>query len=74
MLYDLGRYEEALTCHNKAIQIYHNYADAWYERGLTLEKLGRDKEALRCYNKAIQIESFPEVERAKQKLLRRLGK
>jgi tetratricopeptide (TPR) repeat protein len=73
-LYDLGRYEEALACYNKAIQIYPNYADAWYERGLTLEKLGRDKEALRSYNKAIQIESFPQVERAKEKLLRRLGK
>lgn len=74
ILYDLQRYEEALACYNKAIQIYPNYAEAWYERGLTLEKLGRDEEALKSYNQALQIEFSPQVEMAKEKLLRKLRK
>ena len=35
-LYNLGKYEEAIKCYDKAIEIDPNYADAWNNKGLAL--------------------------------------
>ena len=45
ILYEQGRYEEALECFNKVLEINPNCADAWSRMGLSLAKLGRYKEA-----------------------------
>lgn len=52
-----GEYELALKDHEKAVKIDPNYAEAHYDRAMTLKALGRDKEAQ---------EALSESERLKQ--------
>jgi tetratricopeptide (TPR) repeat protein len=52
-LHDLGRYSEALSCYDKAINIDPDDAMSWYNKGNTLKHLGRLDEAISCYDKAI---------------------
>lgn len=54
-LYDLNRYEEALTAYKKAVGVRPEYLDAWNGQGKTLLSLKRYKEALEAYEKAIQL-------------------
>jgi tetratricopeptide (TPR) repeat protein len=35
---DQGKYDEAVQAYDKAIEIYPEYKEAWYNKGLTLEK------------------------------------
>jgi predicted amidohydrolase len=53
---ELGKYEEAIKCYDKAIEIEPNYEDAWYNKGVALGELGKYEEAIKCYDKAIEIE------------------
>lgn len=55
-LYNLGKYEEAITYYDKAIQIDPNYAFAWRNKGLSLNMLGNYEEAISCYDKAIELD------------------
>ncbi|MEQ8383088.1 MAG: tetratricopeptide repeat-containing serine protease family protein [Coleofasciculus sp. A1-SPW-01] len=52
VLYELGRYEEALTSFEQAIENYSHdaYYQAWYGKGQALEALGRHEEALAAFN------------------------
>ena len=52
-----GKYEEALVCYDKAIEINSNHDMTWYGKGVSLAYLGRHEEALVCYDKAIEINS-----------------
>jgi len=52
----LGRYEEALADHNRAIEFDPANAMAYNNRGLTLGKMQRWKEALADYSQAIKID------------------
>lgn len=55
ILFDSGRYEEAITNYNQAIELAPNNDDAWHDRGSTLSRLGRYEEALTNYNQAIKL-------------------
>jgi tetratricopeptide (TPR) repeat protein len=52
-----GRYDDAVTAYNKAIQIYPDFAIAWYNRGNALKQLGRWDDALASYDRANKINS-----------------
>ena len=52
----LGRFDEAILCYNKALEIDPRYAKAWGNKGYSLGKLGRSDEAILCYNKALEID------------------
>jgi tetratricopeptide (TPR) repeat protein len=52
-LYTLGRHEEAISCHDKALAIDSRYTSAWCNKGSSLSALGRREEALRCYDQAL---------------------
>lgn len=39
-LYALGRYNEALYCYDKALEVQPNYANAWYNKAKTLDDMG----------------------------------
>jgi len=52
-LYALGRYEEAIQCYDKALQIKPNFAGAWSNRGVTLDEIGQFEEAIKSYDKAL---------------------
>ncbi len=51
----LGRYQDALICFDKTLEIDPYDATAWNNKGNPLDSLGRHQEALTCYCKAIDI-------------------
>ncbi len=53
----LKRYDEALECLDKAIEIDSNYAIAWRIRGEVLDDLKRYDEALVSYDRAIELDA-----------------
>ncbi|MGD0179346.1 MAG: serine/threonine-protein kinase [Terriglobales bacterium] len=55
-LKQLGRYEEAILCCEKALDIDPQCATSWYNKGLTLHALGRPEKALACYSTAVEID------------------
>jgi tetratricopeptide (TPR) repeat protein len=57
-LNSLERYDEALECLEKAIEIDSNYARAWANRGDVLESLKRYDEALVSYDRAIELDEY----------------
>ena len=48
-LASLRLFDEAITCHNKALEIDPRNLPAWYNKGLSLHSLGRFDEAITCY-------------------------
>ena len=52
----LGRYEEALQDHNRAIELEPNYAAGYSNRGITYYHLVRYEEALENFNHAIALD------------------
>ena len=51
----LDRSEEALVCHDRAIEIDPNNERAWNYKGAELNSKGRQVEALACYQHALEI-------------------
>ncbi len=51
-----GRYDEAIRCYDKLLELDPRYAVAWYNKGNSLDALGRDEEAIRCYDKALEVD------------------
>ena len=54
-MYNLNKYEEAIECYDKAIQINPNYSNAFNIKGHALYNLNKYEETIECYDKAIQI-------------------
>ena len=54
-LNSLGRYDEAIKCYDKAIEIDPNDADAWNNKGLALNSLGNNDEAKKCYDRSREL-------------------
>ncbi len=52
----MERDEEAVECYDKAIENDPNYADAWFNKAMTLEDLGRSEEAEKCFFKAEELD------------------
>lgn len=55
ILADLGKYERAARCCERAVSIYPIYVHAWNNWGLFLLKLGRDDEALERFEEALTL-------------------
>ena len=51
----LGRYEEAITSYDKALELKPDLHQAWTNRGVALGNLGRYEEAIASYDKALEI-------------------
>jgi tetratricopeptide (TPR) repeat protein len=51
----LGKYDEAISCYDKALQTDPNNAQAWNGKGKTLSDLGKYNESMSCFNKARQL-------------------
>ncbi len=53
--YAKGNYPKAIEHYEKVLGIRPDFAEAWYNKGVTLGKLGRRDEALKAYDKAIEL-------------------
>jgi tetratricopeptide (TPR) repeat protein len=65
LLREQGRYDEALSAFDRAVEIDPQYTMAWNNRGTTLASLGRYDEAILACDKAIetgqQLYRFPSI-------------
>jgi tetratricopeptide (TPR) repeat protein len=52
---ELERYNEAINKCDRALEINPNHANAWVNKGYSLNSLGKLDEAIECYNKALEI-------------------
>lgn len=53
-LFDLGRYDEALECFNKSLEL-HPSSLVCYKKAICFHRGGRRDEALRCLGEAVEI-------------------
>ena len=54
-LVELEKYEDAVTCYDKAATIDTNDSLIWYNRGVALTQLEKFDDALSSYEKAIEV-------------------
>ncbi|MEM9008266.1 MAG: tetratricopeptide repeat protein, partial [Cyanobacteria bacterium P01_F01_bin.86] len=54
-LKNLGRYEEAISSYDQALEIKPDKHEAWNNRGISLDDLGRYEEAISSYDQALEI-------------------
>ena len=52
---NLGKPEEALACHDKALAINPKLFGAWNNKGISLINLGKPQEACGCFDQALEI-------------------
>ncbi|RIE15808.1 protein kinase domain-containing protein, partial [Candidatus Cryosericum septentrionale] len=52
----LGRYEEAILCYDKALELDPRYVASWSNKGASLDSLGRFEDAIHCYDKALELD------------------
>ena len=57
ILYQQGKYVEAISAFDQAIEIDPQYAAAWCYKSFALDELGKHDEATKAYDKAIEIDS-----------------
>jgi tetratricopeptide (TPR) repeat protein len=55
VLSHLRRYEEAIRCLDNAIKLNPNYGEAYYHKGLALDKLGKKNDAETSFKKAKEL-------------------
>jgi tetratricopeptide (TPR) repeat protein len=51
-----GRYDNAITCYDRAVDIDPMMAEAWLNKGFALQKLGREKEAQLALVTAMELD------------------
>ncbi|KYC46664.1 MAG: Tetratricopeptide repeat protein [Candidatus Methanofastidiosum methylothiophilum] len=48
-------YEEAVKCYEKVTTINPEFKEAWYKKGIALEKLGEGSKAKKCFEIAKEL-------------------
>jgi tetratricopeptide (TPR) repeat protein len=62
VLFNLGRYEDAIASYDKTIEFNPNDNAAWNNRGIVLHQLGLFEDAIKSYDKAIKFNLDEDVE------------
>ena len=52
----LGRFEEAVGCYDRALEIDPTLVEAWNGKGVALAVQGRYEEALSYYDRALELD------------------
>jgi len=73
-LAEQGKFEEALKCFERALEIDPKDAAAWYNKGNALYDLGRYEEAIECYDRALEIKSNYKLAIKSRKIIKRKAK
>jgi len=55
-LYNSKKFEDALVCFEKALEIDPKNALCWRDKAITLSRLGKVKDSLTCFEKALEID------------------
>jgi len=74
LYYRERRYQDAITCFDRAIEIDPALPFVWHDRGVCLREIDRDDEALRSFDKAADL--APDVEEilySRAAMLRKIG-
>ena len=53
--FELGKYQEALNCADKAVSLDEKYYKSYYFKGCLLKNIENYDEAIECFDKAIEI-------------------
>jgi tetratricopeptide (TPR) repeat protein len=69
--YRQGKFEEALTAYDKALELYPSDSSIWRERALCLEKLMQWGESAASYNKASELDTSSCYDSYRKRMLRR---
>lgn len=72
-LYSLGRFDEAIKCYNKTLEINPQYADAWIFKGFSEDKFGLRARAAISYRKFIELAPAAEYAKYIEIVRNRLG-
>jgi len=51
----VGKFQEALACYDRALQLNPRFAEAWHSKGAALGSLKRPQEAITCFNRALEL-------------------
>ena len=74
-LFSLSRFEEALRCCEKAIQLDPEYVRGWNNKGNAFHALSRFEDAVRCYDQALAVDpQYGWARNNKGNSLQRLGR
>ena len=74
-LMELGAYEDALACFNRAIFTNPRHVNAWNNRGNLLIRMNRYEEAISSYNRALELDPSHELAWSNKALAsKRLGR
>jgi len=60
-LRELKKFNKALTCYDKVLELDSNSLECYYRKGQCLSEMNRNEEALICYDKALQLKPECEV-------------
>jgi tetratricopeptide (TPR) repeat protein len=61
-----SEYDSATYFFTKTVELAPNYADAWYNLGLSEQARNKNREAIKAFKEALKIE--PEMKKAKQEI------
>jgi|GEM_PF-1574409 len=67
----LGRHEESLAAHDRAVELDPTDPISWYNRGVALSDLQRYEEAIASYDKVLELNPNDESARNNREILRR---
>lgn len=75
LYYKQGRFQDAIACFDRVIEMDPNHVDAWREKGICLNELGRYEAALQCFNRVLELgDGTTTTYYAKGETLEKLGK
>ena len=73
-LHSLGRFDEAISCYDKALFLDKKCAMALAYKGLSFGEQGKIQDALACFKKALQIDKDYDIAQISKEIAEKLLK